>query len=46
MAVQEVIGNLITAVSEWFEKAFNVDSGIMKAIEDIIRLIVSSYVDA
>ena len=46
MTVQEAISKLLEAASAWIEKTFSMDSGIMKAIEDIIQMIVSSYVDA
>ncbi|MCL2023541.1 MAG: hypothetical protein FWG82_04140 [Oscillospiraceae bacterium] len=41
----EAVNQLIEAIGTWLGKSFNTDSGIMGAIENIVKLIVAYYVD-
>ncbi|MDR1805257.1 MAG: hypothetical protein LBQ80_00590 [Clostridium sp.] len=44
--MQEAVQNLVEAIAEWFQKTFGGDSGIVAAIEEIIKQIIAGYVDA
>jgi hypothetical protein len=41
-----VVQQLVEAIAAWFQSTFKADSGIVDAIEAIIKQIIAGYVDA